>query len=80
MSLYFIGARICVRVFEYDWHMAIVDCIEYIVHVRNNVVLRCDQIGQLCLFRVLIPDLCKISGIEMGEICSVVVGPSSNSL
>jgi hypothetical protein len=81
MSLHFVGLRICVRVVEYDWHMAIVDCcIEYIVHARNNVVLRCGQFGQLSLARVLISDLYQNSGIEMGEIVPVMLGPSSNSL
>jgi hypothetical protein len=64
MSLYFIGFRICVCVVEYDWHMSIVDCcIEYIVHARNKVVLKCGQFGQLYLARVLIPDLYKTSRI-----------------
>jgi len=61
MSLYFIGFRICVCVVEYDCHMDC--CIEYIVHARNNVVLKCGQFGQLSLARVLIPDLYRTSRI-----------------
>jgi hypothetical protein len=64
MSLYFVRVRICVHVVKYDWYMPIVDCcIEYIVHARNNVVLRCGQFGQLSLARVLIPDLYMTSKI-----------------
>ena len=64
MSLYSVGVPICVLVVEYDRHMPIVDCcIEYIVHARSNVVLRCGQFGQLFLARLLIPDLYKISRI-----------------
>jgi len=65
MSLYFAGFRICVRVIQYDWHMAIVDCcIEYIVQGRSNIVLRCGQFGQLSSARVLITDLYKTSKIR----------------
>ena len=62
MSLYSVGVPICVLVVEYDRHMPIVDCyIEYIVHARSNVVLRCGQFGQLSLARLLMHDLYKIS-------------------
>jgi len=54
MSLYLVGVHICVHVVGYDWYVPIVNwCIEYIVHARNNVVLRCGQFGQLSLARVL---------------------------
>jgi hypothetical protein len=66
MSLYFVEAPICVRVVEYDCYMPIVDCcIEYIVHARNIVVLRCGLFGQLSLARLLIPDLYKSSRIVL---------------
>jgi hypothetical protein len=62
MSLYFVWGSVfaCVRVVEYDRNMPIVDCcIEYIVQVRNNVVLWCGHFGQLSLA----PDLYKTSRI-----------------